>query len=189
MNPAVLTLMLAAPGPYGADEASEARAARLETIARAVELETASPPPGWRWASRELAAAVLATTYEEGHHWSRDVHEGERTGDSGRARCLGQLHRHHRWMPRKLWLASTGTDLEATRVCVRGVVTVLSHYAATCVSEWRAASDLEGSLARVNAGYGTGASCSPTGRPWATRRARLAVRWLRLLEQAERTAA
>lgn len=91
-------------------------------------------------------------------------------------------------MPRSLWLASTGTDIEATRVCVRGVVTVLAHYAATCVSEWRAA-DLESSLARVNAGYGTGHTCSPVGRPWATRRARRAVRWLRVLEQAERTAA
>jgi hypothetical protein len=179
--------MLAAAPPT-ADEDSVEHEQRLLTIARAIVAESARTS-GWRWSRTALVAALLATSFEEGMKWHKDVHTGKRTGDAGKARCLTQLHAHPFWMPRALWLASTGTDLEATRLCMRGAVNVLSHYSASCVSEWRAASDLEGSLARINAGYGTGHSCSPAGRPWATRRARLAVRWLRLLEQQERAAA
>jgi hypothetical protein len=121
---------------------------------------------------------VLATTYEESGRWRRDVHSGERTGDGGAARCLAQLHRHPTWAPREVWLRTTGTDLEATRVCVRGAVSVLEHYAAECVSSWLAERDIEGAFARIAAGYGSGRSCNPEPRPWARRRARLAMRLL-----------
>lgn len=155
---------------------------RLSTIARAIALESAHPPEGWRWGSAELAALLLATTYEEGWRWRRDVHAGQKLGDAGRARCLAQIHRHPTWMPRELWLASTGTDIESTRICVAGAARVLAHYAAECVSE-RGVEDVEGSFARVVAGYGSGSGCSPKGRPWAADRARRAVRWLGELRQ------
>jgi hypothetical protein len=177
-----LTLIaLHAPGPWEPARKAEPPAERFErlaTIARAVALESAHPPEGWRWGSAELAAALLMTSYYEGWRWRRDVHDGTKLGDAGRARCLMQLHRHPTWMPKGLWLASTGTDLESTRICVAGAARVLAHYAAECATAEAAKRDLEGSLARVLVGYGTGSACSPKGRPWATERARHAVRWL-----------
>lgn len=169
-----------APPPWEPKRQAEdpaERVERLSIIARAIALEAAHPPPEWRWGSAELAALLLATTYEEGWRWRRDVHDGRLLGDGGRARCLAQLHRHPTWMPKELWLASTGTDLESTRICVAGAARVLAHYAAECVSD-RGARDLEGSFARVVVGYGTGAGCNPKGRPWAASRARRAVAWL-----------
>lgn len=168
-----------APPPWARAEHAEApadRAARLSTIARAIALESAHPPEGWRWGPPELAALLLATTYEEGWMWRRDVHDGRKLGDNGRARCLAQLHRHPTWMPKDLWLASTGTDLESTRICVAGAARVMAHYSKVCVSEWRAKNDLEVSFARVAAGYGTGKRCAPMAS--SERRARLAMRWL-----------
>lgn len=176
-----LTLIaLNAPGPWEPARQAEPPAERFErlnTIARAIALESAHPPEGWRWGSEELAALLLATSYEEGWMWRRDVHEGRKLGDGGRARCLMQLHRHPTWMPRELWLASTGTDLESTRICVAGAARVMAHYARACVNDWRSKHDLEGSLARIVSGYGTGRTCDGT-RESARRRARRAIRWL-----------
>jgi hypothetical protein len=173
------TIAASAPPPWTSAKNAEHpddRAERLSTIARAIALESANPPEGWRWGPPELAALLLATTYEEGWMWRRDVHDGRKLGDNGRARCIAQLHRHPTWMPKDLWLASTGTDLESTRICVAGAARVMAHYSKVCVSEWRASSSLEVSFARVAAGYGTGKSCSPLAS--SERRARLAMRWL-----------
>lgn len=176
--------MLAQASTWGDVEPANDRAERLEVIAAASSIESAQVPPEWPWSALTMQALLLATTYEEGQRWSRSVHSGERTGDKGKARCLAQLHQHKTWVPGPMWRATTGTDLDATQLCMRGAVRILSHYSATCVSPWRAANDLEGSLARVIAGYGTGHTCSVTGRPWATKRARRAVKWLRELEAA-----
>ena len=62
---AILAVMLRAPGPDEL-EAPEERRARLEVIAEAIDLETETPPPGWRWGATALRALVLRTTYEEG---------------------------------------------------------------------------------------------------------------------------
>ena len=183
-----LTLIaLRAPPPWVPARQAESqgdRYERLNTIARAIALEAAHPPPEWRWGPRELAALLLATTYEEGWRWRRDVHDGTLTGDHGRARCLAQLHRHPTWMPKELWLASTGTDLRSTRICVAGAARVLAHYASECVSEWRAEHDIEGSFSRVVAGYGTGQGCTP--RKWSNDRARRAATWLLELKEKRR---
>jgi len=163
--------------PLGKTEPEDERFARLNTIARAVALEVKTLPDGWRWNSRVLAAVLLATSYEEGIRWRVDVHDGRTTGDNGKARCLNQLWRHYRWMPKDKWLASTGTDLESTRICMAGAARILAHYSATCVSPQRAEKDVEGSLARIVAGYGTGTTCNEN-LPFAKRRARLAAKWL-----------
>lgn len=182
MAATLLSLMLAATPPYGERECPEARRERLQVISEAASSVSAEPPAGWRWSSLVLTVTLLGTTYEEGARWSEAVHSGRRTGDGTRARCLAQIHRHPTWMPKEQWLASTGTDIDSTKICLAGAARILSHYSATCVSGWRAENDLEGSLARVVAGYGTGRTCSTDGRPWATRRARLVMRWLRELE-------
>jgi len=177
-----LTLIAtSAPPPWEPSKRAEdpaERFERLNTIARAIALESKTPPAGWRWGSAELAAVLLRVTYEEGWRWRRDVHDGRQLGDNGKARCLAQLHRHPTWMPKNLWLASTGTDLESTRTCVAGAARVLAHYSAECVSDYSAKHDLEGSFARLLVGYGTGTGCNPKGRAWATERARAAVKWL-----------
>jgi len=171
-----------APPPWEPSKRAEdpaERFERLNTIARAIALESKTPPAGWRWGSAELAALLLATSFEEGWRWRRDVHEGTKLGDKGKARCLMQLHRHPNWMPKDLWLASTGTDLKSTRICVAGAARVLAHYAEECVGPGGV--DIASSFARVVSGYGTGNGCSPKDRPWATARARRAVGWLREL--------
>lgn len=180
-----LALMLAQPPAWGENEPVGARYERLGVIEAASAIEaTKADPAKWRFTALAMQATLLVTSYEEGWRWSLAVHAGEKTGDAGRARCLTQLHQHPTWVPGPMWRATTGTDLEATQLCMRGAVRVLEHYSATCVSPWRAANDVEGSLARVIAGYGSGKSCSVAGRPWAVKRAKRVVRWLRELEAA-----
>lgn len=173
---ALLATMLTLPPPWtqpGAEEPAEERRARLQTIAEAIAIETARRPEGWRWERMDLAALLLATTYEEGHRWSADVHSGRRTGDRGRARCLAQVH-VSRLVSRAEWLASTGTDLEATRLCMRLATRVLAA-AGKCVSPGRALDAVQ--VARIVAAYGSGRDCNPK-RPFARSRARL---WTRLV--------
>lgn len=179
----VLALMLAQAPSWGEQEAPGDRYGRLEIIAAAASVEAAHPPDGWRWSSLHLTAALLATSYEEGWRWSEAVHSGEKLGDGTRARCLNQLHKHPTWVPGPMWRASTGTDFDATRLCMRGAARVLAHYADRCVSA-HGARDFEGSMARVVAGYGTGKTCSPDGRDWAVKRARRVARWFAELEAA-----
>ncbi len=179
----VLALMLEQAPAWGETETTAERNARLETIAAAASIEAANAPPGWRWSTLALTATLLATTYEEGRRWSVALHNGSNTGDGGRARCLAQLHQHPTWVPGPMWRASAGLDLDATQLCMRGAARILAHYSATCVTD-AGAKSFERSVARVIAGYGTGRSCVVQGRPWASRRARLAARWLRELEAA-----
>lgn len=186
----VLALVLAQAPAWGETEAYVDRRERLEVIAHAASIEAAAAPPGWRWTTLAMTATLLATSYEEGQRWALSVHDGSRLGDCDddgtncRARCVNQLHLHPTWVPGPMWRATTGTDLYSTQLCMRGAVRILSHYSARCVSPWRAKHDLEGALARVVAGYGTGHSCEPAGRPWARARAKRAVKWLRELEAA-----
>ncbi len=179
-----LALMLAQVATWGEAEPQAERAERLAVIEAAAALESDTPPDGWRWSGLALKATLLATTYEEGAHWSRSVHDGSRLGDGSRARCLAQLHRHPSWVPGPMWRATTGTDLEATRLCMRGAARVLAHYSAACVTPWKAEREFEASIARVVAGYGTGRSCNPYHRPWALARVRRVTAWLRELEAA-----
>lgn len=163
-----------------AQEAPEARAARLAVIAQAIAETAAEPPVGWRAGSWELAAALAKNSYDEGQRWHPDVHSGRRRGDHGRAACLNQIWAHYAWFPRAEWRASMGTDLEATRVCMRGAARILAHYSTRCTQPWMG---VETRLSYIFAGYGTGLSCNPKGRPWAYARARGAASWLLELEE------
>lgn len=179
-------IAFAAPGPWqnpkAPVESNQERLDRLETLAYAVALESEAPPPGWTWGSEELAALLMATTYEEGRRWHKDVHSGNVTGDKGKARCLAQLHKSNEFMPRDKWLDSTGTDLVRTRICIAGAARVLAHYSSKCVGGWRE-KDLESAFARIVAGYGTGKGCDARGKKWAWERSQRAVRWLKELRK------
>lgn len=169
LEEAVLVLMLRQAGPSGDREPASERQARLGTIAQAVAEEAKDV---------EEAAELLATTYEEGQRWHSLVHSGKLRGDGGKAACLGQLHAHYVWFPRAEWQASMGAGLEATRVCIRGSARFLRYYE-KCHRPWMGVEDR---LARSFAGYGTGTTCDPRGRPWAYGRARRASRWKAELE-------
>ncbi len=157
LAPAVLAVMLGLKGPSGDTEPPLERAARLETGAEAVALESASPPPGWPWGPRELAAGIVATWNEEGARFALDVHQGKRRGDRGASACWGQV-KQGRAVPRAEWKASMGTDLDATRVCARITARHLALHAARCLGPAPAANAWN--FAIVVAGYGSGWSCA-----------------------------
>lgn len=176
LREAILLVLLRLPGPWEhpatAEPASE-RAARLETIARATAVVADEGADGWRWSARELAAALIVTTYDESGRFRRDVHEGTRRGDCGsgdcKAACLGQLH-SGTLVSRAEWRASMGTGPEATETCIRATARVLGA-SARCVGRGRDMSSAQ--FSRVAMMYGTGARCAPAlpfarsrGRDW-----------------------
>lgn len=127
------------------------------------------------WTRRAWVAALLAKGEAESGNWAKAVHSGARTGDGGRARCVGQVH-SSKLLPRAAWLATTGTSREATRRCWRAVLRYLRGAMGHC----RGGLNVDG-FARAYALYGTGDSCEPTS--WSRRRAQ---RWAYLVERANR---
>lgn len=181
---AILAILLRLPGPWEdpatAEPAAE-RVARLETIAAAAADVADEGTPGWRWSARAMAAALVATAYQESGRFRRDVHDGRRRGDSGRAACLMQIHAQA-MIGRDEWRASMGTDLEATTTCFRLGARALGN-GARCVTAGR---ELDAhQFARVSMMYGTGRVCSPT-LPFARHRGqqwqRVDIRLEELLE-------
>lgn len=172
LTEALLVAALTVPRPYGDTESTHARAERLAVIAEAIALESWSVS-GWRWGTEDLAWLLFATTAEESGGFRLDVHDGRRTGDHSRARCLAQLH-VSALLPRAEWLATTGTNAEATRTCMRAAARAYVA-ASACVgqpgplNQW--------SVARLAANYGTGRTCSPNGLKFATSRA---LKWFEL---------
>ncbi|HVG83201.1 MAG TPA: hypothetical protein VM820_01745 [Vicinamibacterales bacterium] len=176
LSEALLTILLRLPGPWEAPataEPPEARQERLAIIAEAIALETEQTPAGWRLGSRRMAAGVLVTWHDEGWRFHRDVHSGKRRGDHRRSVCLGQL-RQGLLVSRAEWLASMGTDLEATRMCARLTARVLAMHADRCLSD--APEPTAWSFGKAVAGFGTGHSCNPLhvsptlGKGWALKR-------------------
>src|SRR5262245_35429479 len=98
------TLSLPAPWhPKGqAAETREEYEARVATIAEAVAVE-ARAARGWSWSATDLAFAVMTVMYNESR-FALSVHNGERLGDHGRARCLAQIHTSG-LVPKDEWLA------------------------------------------------------------------------------------
>ena len=174
LSAAILAAALSLPSPWRSPEPEDAYRARLETIATAVAIEAQAATSVH---ALELAVAVL-TIWAHESRFALDVHSGERTGDLGRARCLGQVHPSG-IVPRREWLALTGTDLASTRRCARATVRVFAAQARRCVGTSIPLS--AGAVARAFAGYGTGGSCAAA--PWARKRART---WGRLLDAARR---
>jgi hypothetical protein len=149
----------------------------LSTIVSAAA-EEAQTAAGWRWSRADLLVLVLVTTYEESGRFDVAVHAGKKLGDHGQARCLGQVH-PGLLAPRREWLGSTGTDLEATRVCMRLVVRVLVA-SSRCVADGRELNEYQ--IARIVTAYATGNRCTPIGI--ARTRARF---WSSLLAQLRPT--
>lgn len=176
---AALSLPLPWHAPGTNPETPVERRERVETIVEAIVAETAEPPEAWPWPAPDLAYAVLVKTWYESGRWRLEVHRGSKTGDGGKARCLGQLHQSS-LVSREEWLGSVGTDAASTRLCVRLVARVLAFHAARCRVGRRPSTRR---LAAILAGYGTGGSCDPNhvsphlGKAWALKRARL---WERL---------
>jgi hypothetical protein len=151
---------------------------RLQTIATAIALE-AQANEDWQWDPTSLAATTFVTWYSESR-FALEVHDGSgqsRFGeDAGRARCLGQLHKTG-WVPKSEWQRLTGIDLESTRRCARATMKVLAKQGKRCKMKdtpnlW--------AVARLEAAYAHGMSCSPTKN--STARAR---RWAKLMDRIE----
>lgn len=135
-----------------------------------------------------IASAIVAATPEKSHQlavatvfwyesrFSPRVHSGARTGDRGRARCLGQ-----HWQGRRSvleWQALAGTDLAATTRCAKATADHLRGARRYCrrqhgeggLSGWAAAFSL----------YATGRTCVPAEGPnGAAARARTLARLVR----------
>lgn len=169
MSPAVAWLVgiftAAQPTPSEA-EAPADRARRIVTIANAIVAETRS---------HEEAALVARTLWEESGGLRRDVHDGRRKGDWGRAICLGQVHPQLR-VPYKEWATLAGVDYAATRRCVAASVRLYRAMAERCD---RKGDGAETKLARRAAAYATGRTCEASGWVGARPRARHALVWLR----------
>lgn len=151
---AILSLGVAwtPPGELAPETPSERRD-RLETVARAIELEV--PDRQWR-------AVVIALLWHESRY-ALDVHSGAKLGDAGRAACLGQLHRLG--LPRDEWEALTGVGLPATRRCVR-----VAYQRLRAAQRWCGYHAGDRSIGAALALYGSGRECSA---PWV--RPRLAT--------------
>lgn len=100
---ALFIIALTFPRPVACpEETLDAYTSRVGTIIHGVSIEAETP---------EEAAMVTVVFYEESR-FRLDIHSGERLGDGGKAKCLGQIHPHA-----KDWDYLAGTDLESTRRC------------------------------------------------------------------------
>lgn len=160
LKAALLAAAVALPKPHADSEPPAARLARVENIAEAIADETDDS---------RLAFAALTKWWWESGRFLRAVHAGELRGDGGKAACLGQLHQTLGWVSRPEWLASQGTDLDATRVCARITIRVLRMHADRCrlTRPWS-----EPQVAQLFGAYGTGRTCHGRFR-WAQNRARM----------------
>lgn len=147
---ALLSAWLLLPHPHGDTEDDAARYVRLATTAAAVEAETRTDTD---------AAIVAATIEHESQSFSLSVHDGTRLGDHRRAYCLGQLHAQ-RWLPPVELARTVGTDVEATRRCIRGVVAAYVHIRCATLE------------AELNT-YATGKGCASTWEGTPERAARV----------------
>lgn len=160
LQAALFAAAVALPGPHADREPVAERRARVGNIAQAIASETDDP---------RMAFAALTKWWWESGRFLRAVHAGELRGDGGKAACLGQLHQTLGWVSRPEWLASQGTDLDATRVCARITVRVLRMHADRCriAGPWS-----EHQVAQIFGAYGTGRTCHGRFR-WAQNRARM----------------
>lgn len=165
----LLAAAVSLPQPHADREPAAERAARLDTIAQALAAETDD---------QRLAIAALTKWWWESGRFLREVHSGKLRGDGGKAACLGQLHQTLGWVSRAEWLASQGTSLDATRVCARITIRVLTMHSDRCRLErpWSAHQ-----VAQLYGAYGTGRTCHGRFR-WAQNRAHT---WATLVRRAE----
>lgn len=169
LTAALLTAALHHPAPYHAGESHADRSARMATIAEALAVE--SRPVG-AWSRDAVAWLAWATWYEESGRFRHDVHSGQRMGDDGRSRCLGQIMIGTLTATRSEWTDLAGTDLAATRRCAAKTVEIIRLHALRCRVARHEPTAY--ALAVAAAGYGSGYSCDARhrhgGRLWAQSR-------------------
>lgn len=156
---ALWAIALAFPRPVACPETLDAYTTRVATIVHAAALETRSPSE---------AAAVLVVFYAEST-FRLDIHSGEKLGDSGRARCLGQVHPHA-----KDWHLLAGTDLESTQRCAAQAIRHL-RWGRACTRKGGEVTRMAYAFAYYGAGHCTepGAEARHRARMWAKTMAKL----------------
>lgn len=173
----LLSNALKMPISKAPDETPDQVHARLETIAVSLATAAQETPTVQGWTSTEIAAAALVLWNEE-TRFDQRVHAGEKhpqwTQDSGRAKCLGQLHTSA-LVPPDEWAKLAGTGEEATLVCARATMRVLIAQGRQCGTYIgvRASRDR---VSKTYAAYGSGGSCKPDDRSWAR-----ADKWLKIM--------
>jgi len=153
---ALLAAALAWIPPWRSPEPTADYRARVFTIVEAVERVTVSPA--------ERAAVLVTLRAESG--FAPAQHAGDHRPDSGRAMCLGSVHRDALSPSWGLsWGELAGTDAASTERCALATLLVLRRAAAYC----RVRLDTRHGVAVASRLYLTGSSCVPC--PEALRRA------------------
>jgi len=88
--------------------------------------------------------------------------------DSGKARCLGQLHHIKSWWTEDEWRALAGRNHEATERCAKATLRAFWYHAERCklrrdipkAKRWRGMLSLD-EVAILMGAYGTGTTCKP----------------------------
>lgn len=127
--------------PVGIPERMEHYESRLVTISEAVAAETRNP----------IEAAAVVELWRRESMFRLDVHAGTKTGDHGRARCMGSIHPSAK-VPD--WDTLAGIELPATRRCAVRTMQFLRSGWYMCAPEWPTTS-IAG-WAEVFAYYGAG---------------------------------
>lgn len=166
-----VALALAAPAtPKGYDppETPDEYRARIGVIMSAISAVTSRP-------GEQVALFVVARGESDFDWW---VHAGlthpdkRKHQDHGKARCILQIHAS-RLVPE--WQELAGTDLEATKRCMRAGLRLLRSAAAYCHADLETGQG----VSRAFALYGSGKTCTPTRKSteragyWASYRARI----------------
>lgn len=124
-------------GKFANPETESEREARMAMIGE-VNAEAAYGTKGKNvtpWGPKDDLALLKAIQRGESGFEYR-VHAGEEshigTADSGKARCMGQIHWVRAWWTKEQWQALAGTDRAATRRCADAILRILNYHAGRC---------------------------------------------------------
>ena len=153
----------AAPG-----ETLEQYKERLAGMTKAVAVSMKPYANGQGWTTTELGLMVLEVWNAE-TLFDQRIHAGldhpKWTQDSGRARCMGQIHVSV-LVPQEQWEKTVGTDEGATQLCADATARVVVAQARNC-GVWAGQRADRNKVAKVFAAYASGGACVPTERDYA----------------------